>query len=184
MGFKQRGYTREVTQEKVRDYSLFAIATEGTVTEPGYFRPFDGIDRIKVDIIEPEPSEDGKDKNEGSSPKKVLERVQAYIDENQLSADDGDTLWCVIDVDRWPQEQIEEAFLDLSNYAESKGMRLYPGCEYHVDHNMCDNLQGGRLAAQELLDTGCVRPLMIGGRHATENIPAFERFRGSALFRV
>ena len=34
MGFKQRGYTREVTQEKVRDYSLFAIATEGTVTEP------------------------------------------------------------------------------------------------------------------------------------------------------
>ena len=116
MGFKQRGYTREVTQEKVRDYSLFAIATEGTVTEPGYFRPFDGIDRIKVDIIEPESSEDGKDKNEGSSPKKVLERVQAYIDENQLSADDGDTLWCVIDVDRWPQEQIEE----LHNFCEQK----------------------------------------------------------------
>ena len=45
----------------------------------------------------------------------------------------------------YPQEQIEEAFLDLSNYAESKGMRLYPGCEYHVDHNMCDNLQGGRV---------------------------------------
>ena len=43
---------------------------------------------------------------------------------------------------------------------------------------MCDNLQGGRLAAQELLDSGCVRPVMIGGRHATENIPAFERFRG------
>ena len=43
---------------------------------------------------------------------------------------------------------------------------------------LCDNLEGGRLAARELLDTGCVRPLMIGGRHATENIPAFERFRG------
>ncbi len=108
MGFKVRGYTRAVTQEKVRDYSLFAIATEGTVTEPGYFRPFDGIDRIKVDIIEPEPAGDGKDKSEGSSPKKVLERVQAYIGENQLSAEDGDSLWCVIDVDRWPQEQIEE----------------------------------------------------------------------------
>ena len=23
-------------------------------------------------------------------------------------SDDGDSLWCVIDVDRWPQEQIEE----------------------------------------------------------------------------
>ena len=42
MGFKVRGYTREVPQEKVRDY----------------FRLFDGIDRIKVDIIEPETSDD------------------------------------------------------------------------------------------------------------------------------
>ncbi len=58
MGFKVRGYTREVPQEKVRDYSLFAIATEGTEREPDYFRLFDGIDRIKVDIIEPETSDD------------------------------------------------------------------------------------------------------------------------------
>ena len=50
MGFKVRGYTREVPQEKVRDYSLFAIATEGTEREPDYFRLFDGIDRIKVDM--------------------------------------------------------------------------------------------------------------------------------------
>lgn len=107
MGFKVRGYTREVTQEKVRDYSLFAIATEGTVTEPGYFRPFDGIDRIKVDIIE-SAKEDGQEKKEGSSPRKVLEKVQTYIDENQLSPENGDSLWCVIDMDRWPQEQIEE----------------------------------------------------------------------------
>ena len=37
MGFKVRGYTRNVPQEKVRDYSLFAIATEGTEREPDYF---------------------------------------------------------------------------------------------------------------------------------------------------
>lgn len=103
MGFKVRGYTREVTQEKVRDYSLFAIATEGTVTEPGYFRPFDGINRVKVDIIEDETEGIGS-----SSPRNVLKRVKDYIDEHQLSAEDGDSLWCVIDVDRWPQEQIEE----------------------------------------------------------------------------
>lgn len=104
MGFKVRGYKREVTQDKVRDYRLFAIACEGTVTEPGYFRPFDGINRVKVDIIEP----DAEETDGGSSPRKVLERVHAYIQEHQLSAEDGDSLWCVIDVDRWPQEQIEE----------------------------------------------------------------------------
>ena len=110
MGFKVRGYTREVPQEKVRDYSLFAIATEGTEREPDYFRLFDGIDRIKVDIIEPETSdeEDASEKRKASSPSKVLEKVKAYISKNQLSAEDGDSLWCVIDVDRWPQKQIEE----------------------------------------------------------------------------
>lgn len=99
MGFKVRGYTRDVPQEKVRDYSLFAIACEGTEREPDYFRLFDGTDRIKVDIIE-----DG----EGSAPSKVLARVADYISENQLNAEYGDSLWCVIDKDKWPQEQIEE----------------------------------------------------------------------------
>lgn len=84
MGFKVRGYTREVPQEKVRDYSLFAIACEGTEREPDYFRLFDGTDRIKVDIIE-----DG----EGSAPSKVLARVADYISENQLNAEYGDSLW-------------------------------------------------------------------------------------------
>lgn len=99
MGFKVRGYTRNVPQEKVRDYSLFAIACEGTEREPDYFRLFDGIDRIKVDIIEDD---------EGSAPSKVLARVADYISENQLDADYGDSLWCVIDKDKWPQDQIKE----------------------------------------------------------------------------
>ena len=109
MGFKVRGYTREVPQEKVRDYSLFAIATEGSVREPEYFLPFDGIERIKVDIIEPEPAEEDSGlENAGSSPSQVLKRVSEYIDKYQLSAENGDSLWCVIDKDRWPQKQIEE----------------------------------------------------------------------------
>lgn len=121
MGFKVRGYTRDVPQEKVRDYSLFAIACEGTDREPEYFKLFDGIDRIKVDIIEPEPSEgeDTQHENRGSSPSKVLEKVKEYISKNQLSAEDGDSLWCVIDVDRWPQEQIEE----LHSFCTSKSNR-------------------------------------------------------------
>ena len=87
MGFKVRGYTRNVPQEKVRDSSLFAIATEGTEREPDYFRLFDGIDRIKVDIIEPEllDEENEQEKRRASSPSKVLEKVKAYIAENQLT---------------------------------------------------------------------------------------------------
>lgn len=110
MGFKVRGYTRDVPQEKVRDYSLFAIACEGTEREPDYFRLFDGTDRIKVDIIE-----DG----EGSAPLKVLARVADYISENQLNAEYGDSLWCVIDKDKWPQNQIEE----LHAFCNQKGNR-------------------------------------------------------------
>lgn len=110
MGFKARGYTRDVPQEKVRDYSLFAIASEGTDREPEYFRPFDGIDRIKVDIIEDEREHenDGKEHRQGSSPSSVLARVKEYISQNQLSSEFGDSLWCVIDVDKWPMAQIEE----------------------------------------------------------------------------
>ena len=124
MGFKVRGYTREVPQEKVRDYSLFAIATEGTEREPDYFRLFDGIDRIKVDIIELETSddEDACEKRKASSPSKVLEKVKAYITENQLSADDGDSLWCVIDVDRWPQEQMDLLFMERLQKMVSENM--------------------------------------------------------------
>jgi hypothetical protein len=118
MGFKVRGYTRDVPQEKVRDYSLFAIATEGSVREPEYFLPFDGIERIKVDIIEPEPAEeDAQLENSGSSPSQVLKRVRDYIDKYQLSSENGDSLWCVIDKDRWPQEQIEE----LHTFCAQKG---------------------------------------------------------------
>ena len=51
-----------VSRCKMR-HSLFAIATEGTEREPDYFCLFDGIDRIKVDIIEPETSDD-KDASE------------------------------------------------------------------------------------------------------------------------
>lgn len=79
MGFKVRGYDKNVEQEKTRDYSLFAIACEGTEREPEYFRPFSMIDRIKVDIIE---NRIGK---RDSAPKKVLERVQRYIEEVGLS---------------------------------------------------------------------------------------------------
>lgn len=152
MGFKLRGYTREVPQEKVRDYSLFAIATEGTEREPDYFKLFDGIDRIKVDIIEPEVS-DGQDESEkrkASSPSKVLEKVKAYISENQLSAEEGDSLWCVIDVDRWPQEQIEELYMFCAQKSNWHLVISNPCIEiWLLYHKLCDLSKLGILTAKD-----------------------------------
>ena len=121
MGFKVRGYTRDVPQKKVRDYSLFAIACEGSEREPDYFKLFDGVDRIKVDIIGHDMEDEEVDSHESkaSSPLKVLEKVKDYISQNQLSAEDGDSLWCVIDVDRWPQAQLEE----LNSFCSQKENR-------------------------------------------------------------
>lgn len=85
------------------------------------FRLFDGIDRIKVDIIEPDVSQEDQlpQKRRASSPARVLDKVKAYIAENQLDERNGDSLWCVIDVDRWPIEQIEE----LQDFCAQKNNR-------------------------------------------------------------
>ena len=144
MGFKVRGYTREVPQDKVRDYSLFAIACEGTEREPEYFKPFDGIDRIKVDIIEPEPSEedDGRPKRAGSSPSQVLKRVKEYVEKYQLDAGVGDSLWCVIDVDRWPQEQIEELHAFCAQQENRQMVISNPCIEIWLLYHKLDDLSG------------------------------------------
>ena len=50
---KKRGYSRDVPQELVRDYRLFAIACEGGKREPDYFKLFEHFSkRVKVDVIE------------------------------------------------------------------------------------------------------------------------------------
>ena len=82
MGFKVLSYTREVPQEKVRDYSLFAIAMKELNHEPDYFRLFDGIDRIKVDIIEPETQDD----EESSEKRKAFLHQKSWRRSKRISA--------------------------------------------------------------------------------------------------
>ena len=43
------------------------------------------------------------------------------------------------------QEKIEEAYRALREYASSKNIDLFIGCEYHVDHEMFDHLESGRV---------------------------------------
>ena len=99
MPYKRRSYYRH-EEAKARDYSLFVIACKGTKTEPSYFAPFDNFERIRVRILEHEQTE--------SAPSHVLASAKKYMTEEGLNAEDGDTLWCVIDVDKWPIDMIKE----------------------------------------------------------------------------
>lgn len=97
MPYKKRNYYKN-EEAKAKDYSLFVIVCEGTKTEPSYFAPFDNFDRIKVRILEHKQTE--------SAPSYVLDSAKKYIAEEGLHAEYGDSLWCVIDVDKWPIDMI------------------------------------------------------------------------------
>lgn len=89
-----------------RDARIFVIATEGAETEPAYFRGLqerEVIDRSRVHIeVIATPREDGT-----SAPKHVLGRLDAFSTRYRLF-EGLDELWLVLDVDRWPAQQLSE----------------------------------------------------------------------------
>ena len=101
-----------------RDARIFVIATEGTDTEPTYFRGLQEravIDRshVHVEVVET-PREGG-----ASAPKHVLGRLDAFASRYRLF-EGLDELWLVIDVDRWPAQQLSE----VAQVATQKGYEL------------------------------------------------------------
>jgi hypothetical protein len=101
-----------------RDARIFVIATEGTDTEPAYFRGLQErelIDRSRVRIeVIATPREDGT-----SAPKHVLRRLDAFAARYRL-LEGLDELWLVVDVDRWPEQQLSE----VGQEATQKGFSL------------------------------------------------------------
>ena len=90
-------------REPVRDSTLLVIATEGTATEPRYFRTLSGPDyyrssRVRVLVI---PAEDNM-----SAPDHVLERLRQHADRIGLMEDDQAFL--VLDYDRWGSPKLAE----------------------------------------------------------------------------
>ena len=65
-----------------------------------------------------------------------------YISENQLNAEYGDSLWCVIDKDKWPQEQIEELH-SFCNQKENRHLVISnPSIEIWLLYHKLANLTG------------------------------------------
>ena len=54
----------------------------------------------------------------------------------------------------YPKQKIEEEYQKLTEYASSKGIRLHPGCEYHVSHDIFEHIESGRV--HTLADTSYV----------------------------
>ncbi|MGN6177914.1 MAG: RloB family protein [Mucilaginibacter sp.] len=106
---KKRGYDREVPEELVRDYKLFAIACEGGKREPQYFNVFRYLSpRLTVDVIEDIVTDEemGVHYENKSAPKWVLDRAVRYIEKEGLAPEDE--LWFVLDKDRWTNQQLRE----------------------------------------------------------------------------
>ena len=104
---------------KKRDYRLFAIACEGSVRERVYFERFEVLStRITVDLISDVDEYGNVVISSKSSPEHVLNRAQVYADNTNLVS--GDQMWIVVDVDRWPEEQLSV----LAQECYSRGWNL------------------------------------------------------------
>lgn len=104
MGRVKRGYVREIPSDELkRDYRLFAIACEGSRREKEYFQQLEGLSkRVVVEYIEDEQYKS----NPPSSPLHVLRRAEDYVRTNDLN--DEDSIWLVMDVDRWGGKTLSE----------------------------------------------------------------------------
>jgi len=74
---------------------MLILSTEGTVTEPQYFRCFNNDKTVLyVKVI----------KSKGSGPDKVLRKMQRFLQEQDLHKGDG--AWLVVDKDNWTADQL------------------------------------------------------------------------------
>ena len=94
--------------EPHRDARLFIVVAEGE-REDVYFSWFDQkSQRIKVQMV---PRE-----NQASAPKHFLKRLEQYLDENNIQ--DGDSIWFVLDVDRWERSSIDILIQHCNSHPE------------------------------------------------------------------
>lgn len=77
---------------------LFVIASEGTKTEPDYFKNLKRIVNNASITIKSLTS------NTGTSPGGLLKRISKYLEENEIT--DQDEAWIVMDRDQWDKDHI------------------------------------------------------------------------------
>jgi hypothetical protein len=76
---------------------LFVLATEGTRTEPEYFRLFSGLADTHIQFVP---------HGQASSPDHLLRAMRRYHKSAPLKA--RDQAWIVVDTDAWTEEQLRD----------------------------------------------------------------------------
>ncbi|TRO66784.1 RloB family protein [Christiangramia sabulilitoris] len=92
-------------REASRSASMIIIGYEGSKREPKYFNKVENdFLESNVAFIHPLPPLNGE-----SAPIRVLERVKTFVEDptRGVNIEDGDQVWFVLDVDRYPIEQYE-----------------------------------------------------------------------------
>ncbi|HKK02161.1 MAG TPA: RloB family protein [Desulfuromonadales bacterium] len=90
----RRRFSRPLGERRYK--KMFVIAAEGAETEPAYFKMFGDAERvIHIQMLS------GKNK---SAPPQVLKRMNVYLKNQRLKADDQ--AWLVVDTDQWTEQQL------------------------------------------------------------------------------
>jgi RloB-like protein len=110
---ERKGITRKDSVQNENPKVFFVIATEGTDTEPLYFdlvaEYLEKVDHgliVKVEPLRRGPLKNGE-KDTNSDYRRVLRLLDDYKKTYNLKK--GDELWCLIDRDRWPKQNIANA---------------------------------------------------------------------------
>lgn len=114
MDRKSLSYKR---REAFKDASMIIIGYEGKRKEPKYFNKLEQeLLEPRKAFIHPLPPINGE-----SAPKKVLERVKAFVNDPKrgVNIEDKDKVWFVLDVDKYPIEQFEQ----INEFCKEKEQR-------------------------------------------------------------
>ncbi|MBW9154520.1 RloB family protein [Clostridium estertheticum] len=130
MGVKRNiGELSRDKRRKRRVKPTILIISEGKDTEVNYFKEFN-LKYVNVDIKIADKNSAGKNKSRKTDPSHLVDKAIDYIDHKyDITCDDGDSVWCLIDVDlnyKNPDtinqrvEEIEKAYKKANNYEKER----------------------------------------------------------------
>lgn len=100
MGVKRKiGELPRGNRRKRKVHPTILIISEGKDTEVNYFKEFN-LKYVNVDIKIADKNSAGKNKSRKTDPSHLVDKAIDYIEHKyDINEDDGDSVWCLIDVD-------------------------------------------------------------------------------------